>query len=103
MIFILDNKKYLGKTAVRIVRALEYDAAEYPDKGGTIQDFLSWSLARMSDRIPQRELDVSGKLSDETIAFNFLCLLDSYEIGTFYDTRSSPLLPAIKKQIINRT
>ncbi len=42
----------------------------------------------MADRIPERELDVSPNLSDETVAFNYLCLLDNYEIGTFYDTRS---------------
>jgi hypothetical protein len=41
----------------------------------------------MADRIPQRELDVSAKLSDETIAFNYLCLLDNYGVGNLYDTR----------------
>ncbi len=102
MIFICDNRKYLGKTAVRIVRALERDAAEYANEGGSIRDFLVWSLARMADRIPLRELDVSPNLADETIAFNYLCLLDNYEIGTFYDTRSSPSPPAINKQTVNR-
>ena len=100
MIFICDNKKYLGKTAVRIVRAIERDAAEYANKGGSIQEFLVWSLARMADRIPLRELDVSLNLDDETIAFNYLCLLDNYEIGTFYDTRPSPA--AIEKRTVNR-
>jgi len=94
MIFIYRNKKYLGKTAVRIVRAIERDTAEYANQTGTIQDFLTWSLARLADRIPMRELDVSPHLSDETIAFNYLCLLDNYEIGTFYDTRSSASAPA---------
>ncbi len=93
MIFIYNSKKYLGKTAVRIVRAIERDTAEYENQSETIQDFLIWSLARMADRIPERELDVSPNLSDETIAFNYLCLLDNYEIGTFYDTRSSASAP----------
>ncbi|MCY7347770.1 MAG: hypothetical protein LH614_16350 [Pyrinomonadaceae bacterium] len=88
MIFIYNSKKYLGKTAVRIVRAIERDTAEYANKTGTIKDFLIWSLARMADRIPMRELEVSPHLPDETIAFNYLCLLDNYEIGAFYDTRS---------------
>ncbi len=91
MIFIYNSKKYLGKTAVRIVRAIERDTAEYANQSETIQDFLIWSLARMADRIPERELDVSPNLSDETIAFNYLCLLDNYEVGTFYDTRPASL------------
>lgn len=86
MIFIFNEKKYFGKTAVEIVRAIEFDAREYPKKGGSVREFLLWSLQRMADRIPRRELDVSASLSDETIAFNFLCLLDNYEIGDFYDT-----------------
>lgn len=89
MIFIYNNKKYLGKTAVKIVRAIKLDAAESANQTGTIRDFLIWSLARMADRIPERELDVSPNLSDETIAFNYLCLLDNYELGTFYDTHSA--------------
>jgi len=102
MIFIYRNKKYLGKSAVKIVRAIERDTAEYANQTGTIQDFLTWSLARMADRIPERELDVSPHLSDETIAFNYLCLLDNYEIGTFYDTRPSPSPAAIEKRTVNR-
>ena len=94
MIFIYRNKKYLGKSAVKIVRAIERDTAEYENQNETIQDFLIWSLARLADRIPMRELEVSPHLSDETIAFNYLCLLDNYEIGTFYDTRSSASAPA---------
>ena len=102
MIFIYNDKKYLGKSAVRIVRAIENDT-EYSNKGGAMQDFLIWSLRQMADRIPLRELDVSPKLSDETIAFNYLCLLDNFEVGTLYDTRSSPPLPStIKKQSVGR-
>ncbi len=101
MIFIYNNKRYVGKTAARIVRALELDAAGYANKEGSIQDFLVWSLAQMADRIPHRELDVSLNLSDETIAFDYLCLLDNYEIGTFYDTRPSPSA-AIEKRAANR-
>ncbi len=104
MIFIYDRKKYIGKTAVRIVRAVERDTAEYTNKGGSIKDFLVWSLGRMADRIPLRELDVSTNLGDETIAFNYLCLFDNYEIGTFYDTRPSPSSSAeIEKTTANRS
>ena len=102
MIFTYNHKKYLGKTAVRIVRAVEGDAAGYANKGGSLRDFLVWSLARLADRIPERELDVSPNLSDETIAFNYLCLLDNYGIGTLHDTRSPRSSAVLQKTKVDR-
>jgi hypothetical protein len=90
MIFIFKDKEYRGKTAAEIVRAVERDAAGYTNPGGSVRDFLVWSLARMADRIPARELDVSPYLPDETIAYNFLCLLDGCRIGTFRDEIQTP-------------
>jgi hypothetical protein len=84
MIFLYRDKRYLGKTAVKILREVEQDTEDYLNKNGTIQDFLNWSMKRLSDRIPQRELDVSPRLADETLAFNYLCLLDNYRIGMLY-------------------
>lgn len=89
MIFKLNDKSYTGETAVEIVRAVERDASDYPSRGGTIQEFLAWSLAQMADSIPERELDVSPHLSDETVAFNYLCLLDNYKVGALRDTNGS--------------
>ena len=86
MIFIYRNKKYLGKSAVKIVRAIERDTAEYSNRNGAIEDFLIWSLARLADRIPMRELDQPAHLSDETLAFSYLCLLDEYDVGRLPDT-----------------
>ncbi len=83
MLFIYNNKKYPGKTAVEIVHAIARNTVEYSNSEGRIQDFLIWSLVRMADRLPLRELDISPHLSDETLAFNYLCLLDNYRIGTF--------------------
>jgi hypothetical protein len=88
MLFIYENKRYSGETAVEILRAVERDSAEYQNKNGTVQDFLIWSMEKMSDQIPSRELDVSPKLSDETLAFNYLCLLDSYKIAVFNNNDS---------------
>lgn len=90
MLFIFNNKRYWGKTAVKILRAVERDTEDYPNQNGTVQEFLSWSLEQMSDRIPMRELDVSPRLSDETLAFNYFCLLDSYKIGVFDNGRALP-------------
>ena len=88
MIFIYNNNEYRGNSAAAIVRSIENDTA-YPDKGGDLKTFLIWSLAQACDRIPARELDVSPNLPEETIAFNYHCLLDAYEIGAFFDSPST--------------
>jgi len=89
MIFILNERIYKGETAVEIARLMETDCIGYGRKTGKLRDFLVWTLESMSDRIPPRELDVSPDLDDETIAFNFLCLLDGLQIGAL-DTQSNP-------------
>lgn len=99
MILIYKDKKYGGENAVEIVRAVERDAAGYTTRGASVQDFLTWSLEQMADLIPMRELDVSPHLSDETIAFNYLCLLESYGIAAFYETRSAVPLAGERAKI----
>ena len=89
MIFIFNDKRYSAETAVGIVRAIERDTSDYMPQGARVQDFLIWSLARLADAIPLRELEISPQLGDETIAFNYLCLLDNYEMGTLYETQST--------------
>lgn len=89
MIFIFNDIKYSGETAVGIVRAIELDTPDYTLRGKRVQDFLVWSLARLADAIPPRELEISPHLGDENIAFNYLCLLDNYGIGAFYETRAA--------------
>lgn len=83
MTFRDGDKIYRGGTAVEIVRALEQDAADYPRRGESLRLFLRWSLARLGDCIPPRELDLSDRLDDETLALNYLYLRDEYEIGRF--------------------
>lgn len=85
MLFITKTRQFRGNTAVEIVRKMESDSAEYSDKGGILREFLIWSLERMANEIPQRELDVSPDLDDETNSYNFLCLLDNFHLGTFYE------------------
>ena len=36
---------------------------------------------KLSDQVPLRELAVSDKVSDETLALSYLCLLDQYGLG----------------------
>lgn len=91
MIFIFNDKRYSGETAVEIVREIERDTPDYEPVGTRVQDFLTWSLARLADAIPLRELEISPHLGDETIAFNYLCLLDNYGLGVLYETRAAAL------------
>lgn len=85
MLFITKTRQFKGDTAVDIVRKMESDSVEYGGKGGIIREFLIWSLERMANEIPRRELDVSPDLDDETNAYNFLCLLDNFHLGTFHE------------------
>lgn len=91
MIFTLNDKNYRGETAVEIVRAIELDNPDYAPRGSKVQDFLAWSLARLADAIPLRELEISPQLGDETIAFNYLCLLDTYGLGNLRITEVAAL------------
>jgi hypothetical protein len=91
MIFRLHDKEYRRATAVEIVRDLEREMRDYPHTGGALRQFLVWSLAQLESQIPARELDLARRVSDETLAFSYLCLLDRYDIGqlTLEANRSS--------------
>ena len=91
MLFLYRDKKYSAETAAEIVEQIRRDADEYSakDNGDSIKSFLAWSLHRLSDRIPLRELDVSEDLPDETVAFNFLCLLETYDGATLAGSKEA--------------
>ena len=84
MIFRIEGKEYTCATAVEVVREMERDSTDYSHRGETLRQFLSWSLAQLSDHIPLRELDLSNSVSDEKLALNFLCLCDEYGVGTLW-------------------
>lgn len=81
MRFIYEDREYAGETAVEIVRGMERDIKLCSEERFSVRKFVSNSLARLSDRIHQRELDTSDHLSDETLALSYLCLLDEYAVG----------------------
>ena len=81
MIFRTEEKEYHKASAVEIVRELEHDAANYPHRGGTLRQFLLWSLTYLDNRIPRRELDLSDMLGDEKLALSYLYLRDEYGVG----------------------
>ena len=84
MIFWTGSKSYSGSSAVEIARGIERDATSYCEDGGTVRDFISWSLLQLGDRLPPRELVVSDKVSEETLALSYLCLLDQYSVGELH-------------------
>ena len=81
MIFRLREKEFSGTTAVNVVRALERDNKEYPHCGGSVRQYLSWSLNQLESRVSSRDLDVSDRLEDEALALGYLLLLDEYGMG----------------------
>lgn len=84
MIFRFNDKEYAGATAIQIVEQMERDETEYDAArtGGTISEFVKWSLKKLSDRLPPRELDLSNaRVSDEVQAHGYLSLRHDYGIG----------------------
>jgi hypothetical protein len=81
MIFRRREKEFRGTTAVNVVRALERDDREYQHCGGSIRQYLSWSLNQLGSRVSSRDLDVSDRLEDEALALGYLLLLDEYGMG----------------------
>jgi hypothetical protein len=80
VIFLYKKKQYTGRTATDIVRAIQLDSSDHSSED-SIKMFLSRSLEKLADKVPQRELDISFDLSDEAVAFNYLWLLDTYDGG----------------------
>ena len=70
MLFRTGEKEYSGESAVDIVHTLQTDMLGGHGQQLSLREFLLWSMSRLRDRIPLRELDVSDKLSNETLAIN---------------------------------
>ena len=86
MIFRTNKKEYKGATAVEIVNQMACDSAGFsPRTVNTFREFLEWSLKKMGDRVPPRELGLSDRISDEVQAHGYLSLRDDYGIGEFIE------------------
>lgn len=86
MIFRTNNKEYAGATAVEIVLQLAQSAAGFTARADDeFYEFLQWSLEQFSDRLPARELALSPRVSDETLARGYLSLCHEYGIGELTD------------------
>jgi len=81
MVFTYKGKEYVGETAIEIVREMALDANWHPGQDYLIRDYLRSELAGLSDRIHLRDLELARHHSEELLAFNYLCLLDEYDVG----------------------
>lgn len=81
MIFRLRGKEIERRSALEVVRALERDDKEYLDGGAPIRQYLNWSLNQLRGSVPARDLDLSHRLEDESLALAYLLLLDEYGVG----------------------
>lgn len=84
MIFRFKNKEYMGATAIEVVEKMKGDDADFAlmQSRGTIKEFIKWSVKKMSDRLPPRELDLSNaRVSDEVQAHGYLSLRHDFGIG----------------------
>jgi hypothetical protein len=86
MIFRVRGKDVRGGSAIQVVRSLEQDDKEYDYCGGPIRQYLIWSLDRLNGSVPPRDLDLSDRLEDETLALCYLLLLDEYGVGRIVES-----------------
>ena len=82
MIFRFGNKEYRGATAIEVVAQIQQDDTDFSTyAGGTTRHFIEWSLKKLSDRLPPRELDLSPRVSEEVQAQGYLSLRHDFDIG----------------------
>jgi hypothetical protein len=81
MRFRINGTEYTGASALDIVEAMRRDTAREGRGRSSPREFLRRAHADLRDRVPARELYVSERLDDDTLALNFLCLCDEYGVG----------------------
>lgn len=87
MLFRIGEKEYFGESAMDIVHALQLDLLGEQRQQLSLREFLRWSMSQLRNRIPLRELDISDKLNNETLALNYLYLRDEYGAGELSGVR----------------
>jgi hypothetical protein len=81
MIFRFRGKEFKGVSWIDVVRSLERDDKEYRYCGGPIRQYLIWSLNQLRGAVPPRDIALSDRLEDETLALGYLLLLEEYGVG----------------------
>lgn len=74
----------------RVLRSLEQDDKEYRSCGGPIRQYLTWSLNQLRGAVPPRDIALSDRLEDETLALGYLLLLAEYLVGEFVGPIDGP-------------
>lgn len=92
MQFRIGEREYTGKSALDIVDAIKLEMGDEGQENLSLREFILWSMAQLSDRIPLRELDVSDQLSNEMLALNYLLLRDEYGDGALSGLYVAPRL-----------
>lgn len=86
MIFRYDDREYRGASSVEIIEQLAREARGFAARDGNlVTEYLQWSLARLADRLPPREIDVSDRLGDEALARSYLLMRAEYQLGELLD------------------
>ena len=86
MIFRLRGKEIERRSALEVVRALELDDKDYLNGGAPIRQYLTWSINQLRGSVPARDLDMSCRLEDESLALAYLLLLDECNVGEIVAT-----------------
>jgi hypothetical protein len=81
MIFRFHGKEFKGLSWIDVVRSMEQDDKAYRSGGGPIRQYLTWSLNHLRATVGPRDMDLSDRLEDETLALGYLLLLDEYGVG----------------------
>jgi len=68
---------------------MENAASNYSNKGGTVAQFLEWSLAQLDEPIAMGELALGSQVDDETPALSYLLLLEQHGLGELRTTPNS--------------
>lgn len=80
MEFCFQGKTYVGESASDILEALRKGNGG-SDKTESLRGFIRRSFEKLKDTVPNRDLQITERLDDETLARYFLCLCDEYGEG----------------------
>ena len=89
MLYWKGRRTYQGTSVIELVRAMERAASNYSNKGGTVAQFLEWSLAQLEDPISLGELALGSQVDDETLSLSYLLLLEQHGLGELRTTPNS--------------
>jgi hypothetical protein len=88
--FSWAGTEYAAETAAEIVRAMAQGSSAAAARPAEMRALVERALEGLVDHVHIRELDVGRHVSDEALAYNYLCLLDRYGIGRLHSCSRTP-------------